>query len=91
MERGGKLLAYLEIRTRCAWLLVGKERKQLQRLFLLPVLKQVGGALVAQAPTPFLRGVGQLSWRLAATALLVPLHHCAAFESRHHFSSTRRF
>lgn len=47
------MLAYLEFRTRCAWLMFGKGRSYLQRLFFLAVLKQVGGVHVAQAPTPF--------------------------------------
>lgn len=53
MVRRRNVLAYLEFRTRCAWLMLGKGREHLQRLFFLAVLKQVGGALVAQAPTPF--------------------------------------
>lgn len=69
MEGRRKVLAYLEFRTRCAWLMLEQEEVACRDFFFLAVLKQVGGANVAQAPTPFLRGTGQLSWRLAATAL----------------------
>ena len=45
------VLAYLEFRLRCAGLIdVGKGRGLLQKLFFLAVLKQDGGARVAQAP-----------------------------------------
>lgn len=61
------MLAYLEFRTRCAWLMLRKERGQLQRLFFLAVLKQDGGAKSGPSSNAILRGAGQLSWRLTAT------------------------